>query len=87
MQQRLDAGDVVTAGVYTGSDALNLVGGHAYTVTRVVINDDGTRSLVVRNPWGMDGYRVTDGANDGYVTLTTANALAGIDAFVSAHAA
>ena len=87
VQQQLDAGYTVTMGVINPPGQLNLIGGHAYTVVGVQTNDDGTRSLIVRNPWGVDGYRTTDGAQDGYVTLSAADAFSGIDAFVAAKAA
>ena len=86
IQARLAAGDVTTVAVYNQNDAANLVGGHAYTVVRINKLSNGTRQLVLRNPWAIDGYRVTDGKNDGYITLTAASAFAGLDAIVSAHA-
>lgn len=86
IQNRLSAGDIVTAAVMTGSDALNLIGGHAYTVVRIDTAADGTRSLVVRNPWGVDGYHCNDGSNDGYVSVSAAGAKSAIDAIVTAHA-
>ncbi len=69
----LDAGDSVTAACYSTGGA-NMITSHAYTVDHVVDNGDGTFSVVVRNPWGVDGNTSTDGANDGYVTLTAAQA-------------
>ena len=83
VQGKLDAGEVVTVAVMTGNSTLNLVGGHAYQVVRIDTAADGTRTLVLRNPWGIDGYRTDDGNNDGYVTLTQQGAYTGIDAFVS----
>ena len=53
----------------------------------VTTAEDGTRHLVIRNPWGVDGYRSDDGANDGYLTLNAADAFRAIDAFVAAKAA
>lgn len=87
VQGRLDAGDVVTMAVLTGSDTLNLVGGHAYSVSRIETLADGTRQIIIRNPWGVDGYRTTDGANDAYVAVNASGAFSGIDAFVCAKAA
>lgn len=69
----LDSGKSVTAACYSSGGA-NMVTSHAYTVDRVVDNGDGTYSVVVRNPWGVDGYSSNDGTNDGYVTLTAAQA-------------
>jgi hypothetical protein len=87
VEQRLTAGEIVTLGVLSGGGGQNLVNGHAYTVTRVETLDDGTKQIVIRNPWAIDGYLCNDGAQDGYVTLTADQAYAGIDAFVSARAA
>jgi hypothetical protein len=72
----LDGSWAVTTAVYDFDPSLNLVGYHSYTVDAVVTNDDGTMNLRLRNPWGVDNYTSTDGANDGYVTLTAAQAFA-----------
>jgi hypothetical protein len=69
----LESGKSVTAACYNAGGA-NMVTGHAYTIDHVQDNGDGTYSVVVRNPWGVDGYSSTDGSNDGYVTLTAAQA-------------
>lgn len=74
----LDAGKSVTAACYVNPAGANMVTGHAYTVDSVIDNGDGTYSVRVRNPWGVDAYSSTDGANDGYVTLTAAQAFVGI---------
>lgn len=69
---RLSRGEAVTIGFLSGSGA-NLVTGHMYTVARVV--RDGSNNItgvVLRNPWGVDGGGNSDGANDGYVTVTPA---------------
>ena len=87
IQKRLTAGDLVTLGTDTPAGSTNLIGGHAYTVVRINKLPDGSRQLVVRNPWGLDGFTSTDGKSDGYVTLTAANSFIGFDAIVSAHAA
>ncbi len=64
----LDAGRSVT--LATRPSALsNLVGNHAYVVDHVGYDQSGNAYLVLRNPWGMDGYSTTDGVNDGYVTV------------------
>jgi hypothetical protein len=65
----VDAGKSVTAACYQTGGA-NMITSHAYTV--VSVDDSG--NVTVRNPWGMDGYSSTDGADDGYVTLTPAQA-------------
>lgn len=87
VQQQLDAGYTVTMGVINPPGNVNLISGHAYQVVGITTNSDGTRSLIVRNPWGIDGYRTTDGVQDGYVTLSSADAYTGIDAFVAGKAA
>jgi Ca2+-binding RTX toxin-like protein len=69
----LDSGKSVTSGCWAIGGA-NMVTSHAYTIDHMVDNGDGTYSVVVRNPWGSDGYSCNDGANDGYVTLTAAQA-------------
>ncbi len=86
-EDQLKQGKIVTLGVlsYT-SGSLNLVNQHAYTVVRVDTLKDGSKQLVIRNPWGLDGYRTDDGKNDGNVTLTEAQAYTAVDAFVSAKA-
>jgi hypothetical protein len=83
IDSHLKSGDVVTMAVYDDNQTLNLVGSHAYQIVRINTLKDGSRQLVVRNPWAMDGFRVTDGKNDGYVTLTASAAFAGIDAVVA----
>jgi Calpain family cysteine protease/RTX calcium-binding nonapeptide repeat (4 copies) len=80
----LDAGKSVTAACYATGGA-NMITSHAYTVDHVVDNGDGTFSVVVRNPWGVDGNTSTDGANDGYVTLTAAQAYVALGFVQSAN--
>ncbi|MGN6725968.1 MAG: C2 family cysteine protease [Tepidisphaeraceae bacterium] len=87
VQRQLSAGDVVTVGVMSSNASMNLVGGHAYTVIRVDSLPDGSKKIVLRNPWGIDNSTSIDGANDGYVTLTAAQAYTGLDAFVAAKVA
>jgi hypothetical protein len=75
----LNAGKVVTiATPATIAAGCPCVGRHAYTVEQVIyrtITSGGhtttvVDSVVLRNPWGIDG--VSDGSdpNDGYVTVT-----------------
>ncbi|MBC7784320.1 MAG: hypothetical protein H7144_10820 [Burkholderiales bacterium] len=87
VENKLAGGDVVTLGILTYSGQLNLVNGHAYTVDRVETLPDGTKQLVIRNPWAVDGNRTDDGVNDGYVTLSASQTFGSIDTFVSARAA
>ncbi len=69
IKAELDAGHTVTMGTKS-SVSYNMVGGHAYTIDHLIDNGDGTYNVVLRNPWGVDNNSSTDGANDGYVTLT-----------------
>ena len=69
----LSAGQSVTFATLTSTQG-NLVGSHAYTVDHVGYDASGNAYLVLRNPWGMDGYSTTDGVNDGYVTVSLATA-------------
>ncbi len=87
VQTKLKQGEIVTMAVLTYAGPLNLIEGHAYTVVRVETLSDGTKQIVVRNPWGTDGRFSDDGADDGYVTLTAADAFTAIDSYVSAKAA
>ena len=58
------------------AEGSNLAGYHAYAVDGVVTNASGVPThLRLRNPWAVDGYSgTTDGANDGYVTITAQQA-------------
>lgn len=87
VEDQLKQGKVVTLGVLNYEGNLNLVSQHAYTVVRVETASDGSKRLVIRNPWGLDGYRTDDGKNDGHVTLKAADAFAAIDGFVAAKVA
>jgi hypothetical protein len=85
IQSQLAAGEAVTAACFTNPSGCNMVTSHAYTVDHIVTNSDGSKSVVVRNPWGIDGYSCTDGHNDGYVTLTAAQAFAALTYLTSAN--
>ncbi|HTL27701.1 MAG TPA: C2 family cysteine protease, partial [Tepidisphaeraceae bacterium] len=84
IEAQLAAGKSVTAACFTNPSGCNMVTSHAYTVDHIVDNGDGTKSVVVRNPWGVDGYSCNDGHNDGYVTLTAAQAFAALTYLTSA---
>jgi hypothetical protein len=76
----LSAGQSVTFATLTSTQG-NLVGSHAYTIDHVGYDASGNAYLVLRNPWGMDGYSTTDGVNDGYVTvslMTAYNSTSGV---------
>ena len=81
----LGAGKAVTYAAGVIVDGAPLVGYHAYSVEAVGYDANGVVStLVLRNPWGVDGAGY-DGLNDGYVTVTAAQAhacLLGITAAV-----
>ncbi len=87
VENELADGKIVTLGVLNYDGPLNIVEGHAYTVDGVETMPDGSKQLVIRNPWGMDGYRTDDGANDGYLRLTQAETYSAINVFVSGRAA
>jgi hypothetical protein len=68
-----------------GNPQANLVGSHAYTVDHVGYHAAGNAYLVLRNPWGFDGYSSTDGVNDGYVTVSLAQAYASASGVICAN--
>jgi hypothetical protein len=84
IENLLSQNQSVTAACFTSPAGSNMVTSHAYTVDHVVTNEDGTKSVVVRNPWGVDNSTSNDGANDGYVTLTAAQAFAALTYLTSA---
>ena len=82
----LGAGKSVTFAVGDPAAGSNLVGYHAYAVDAVITNDHGIPThLRLRNPWGVDGGAVTDGANDGYVTVTAQQAYASFLGYTAAY--
>ena len=77
LNSALAANKAVTMGIGSVPKGAPLIGGHAYTVDHVTKDATGAVvSITLRNPWGVDGAG-NDGANDGYVTITPAQALAG----------
>jgi hypothetical protein len=51
-----------------------LVGNHVYSVVQVNRNSAGNLvSIVVRNPWGLDGRQASGNAYDGLITLTVSD--------------
>ena len=68
----LTGGKSVTYGCASSPAGSNLVAGHAYTVDHISYDVYGNAQIVLRNPWGFDGYTCNDGSNDGYVTVTLA---------------
>lgn len=72
----LAAGKAVTYASGTVVNGAPLVSSHAYNVVSVGYNASGVATtLRLRNPWGVDGVG-GDGVNDGYVTITAAQAFA-----------
>jgi hypothetical protein len=70
MKTALDSGKSVTYACYEPTDGAPLIGYHAYSVVSV---DTAAQTVTLRNPWGIDGAGY-DGSNDGYVTLSAAQA-------------
>ena len=62
---------ILAAGVPSGN-GLNLISGHAYSVTNAYISATGEQRIVVRNPWGIDyaWSGAADGKNDGFLDLS-----------------
>jgi hypothetical protein len=73
ISDELAAGKAVTMAINTPYAGAPVIGSHAYTVVSVDTDADGHKTLVLRNPWGIDGIG-HDGANDGYVRLTAVQA-------------
>jgi hypothetical protein len=79
------SGKAVTYATSTITGGAPLVGYHAYTVDAVIYDSNGVAtSIRLRNPWGVDGAG-SDGANDGYVTLTASQALANMLGYTAAN--
>ncbi|WP_428939069.1 C2 family cysteine protease [Fontivita pretiosa] len=76
INELLSRGDAVS--FVTKQDSTTLVGLHVYMVSRVWTDASGTTWLTLRNPWGSDGTG-GDGVEDGYVTLTAADAFKSYD--------
>ncbi|MEO6437459.1 MAG: C2 family cysteine protease, partial [Tepidisphaeraceae bacterium] len=70
------AGRSVTMGTISTPDTYAIVASHAYWVVDVKFNAAGEpTSLLLRNPWAIDSVSAPrDGVNDGYVTVTAAEA-------------
>lgn len=68
IQQALSQGKAVSSGSTSGLDYL--VSGHAYSVTNAYLSLTGQKRVVVYNPWGMDGGKVVQGSEDGFVDLS-----------------
>jgi hypothetical protein len=73
ISNELAAGKAVTMAINTPYGGAPVIGSHAYTVVSVDTDAQGHKTLVLRNPWGIDGIG-HDGADDGYVRLTPVQA-------------
>jgi hypothetical protein len=71
LAQVLNTGEAVTIAISNPANGAPLIGDHAYTVDHVSTDSRGVVTIVLRNPWGVDGAG-NDGHNDGYVTVTPA---------------
>jgi hypothetical protein len=85
IQAELAAGRSVTYATDVASAGAPLVGSHAYAVAGVNLDASGNPvSIRLRNPWGVDGAG-SDGADDGYVTVTAHDALLSLMGVCSAR--
>ncbi|WRH65795.1 MAG: C2 family cysteine protease [Planktothrix sp. GU0601_MAG3] len=80
IQSALNNGKFVAVGSNTEAEknSSSLISGssrgtHAYSVTNAYVDSSGEQRIIVRNPWGFDGYNVatnqyvtTDGDQDGF---------------------
>jgi hypothetical protein len=82
--QELAAGKAVTMAINTPKNGAPLIGSHAYTVVSVDTDSQGRKTIVLRNPWGIDGAG-NDGVNDGYVRLTALQAFTSFWGVISAN--
>jgi len=62
-------GKAVTLAINQPKNNCPCVGSHAYSVVSIDTDGQGNRTMVLRNPWGIDGAG-HDGVNDGYVHVT-----------------
>jgi hypothetical protein len=86
LNTQLAEGKAVTIG--TDSTVTGpLIGSHAYTVIAMTTDASGNITGVeVRNPWGIDGVANSSNPNDGYVTVTAAQAFASFAGVCTAFA-
>ena len=85
LQSELAAGRSVTYATDEPAAGAPLVGSHAYAVVGVDLDSAGNPvGIRLRNPWAVDGEG-SDGADDGYVTVTAHQAVASLMGVVSAR--
>jgi hypothetical protein len=77
-------GKAVTVAIFEPSRGAPLIGSHAYTIESVETDAQGQRTLVLRNPWGIDGVG-NDGNDDGYVRITATQAYLSYWGVISAN--
>jgi hypothetical protein len=83
LQGMITSGRSVTLAIAGVPNGQPLIGNHAYTVDSVVTNNDGSTSVRLRNPWGIDGAG-NDGSNDGYVLISSTNLLSAFSTVMAA---
>ena len=84
LASELTSGKAVTYAAGEVGAGAPLIAYHAYTAVSVGYDSQGNPStLLLLNPWGVDGAG-SDGSNDGYVTVTAAQALASLLGFTAA---
>jgi hypothetical protein len=81
MADELQQGKAVTVAILNPARNSPLIGSHAYDV---VSADTTAGTLVLRNPWGIDGVG-NDGHDDGYVTVTADQMYASYWGVISAN--
>ncbi|MFB2975279.1 C2 family cysteine protease [Microseira sp. BLCC-F43] len=73
IQTALAGGQLIQVGTPEGvkkTTAGLIVDTHAYSLTNAYVNQSGEQRIVVRNPWGRDGYTSRDDRDDGFVDLS-----------------
>ncbi|MFB2880088.1 pre-peptidase C-terminal domain-containing protein [Floridanema aerugineum] len=73
IQSALNSGRFVEAGTFSGVNKISdnlIVPTHAYSVTNAYVSSTGEQRIVVRNPWGVDGYQSRDAVDDGFIDLS-----------------
>jgi hypothetical protein len=84
LKTQLSAGKAVTLATQGPALGAPIVDeSHAYHVISVQTDAEGEMSVLLRNPWGVDGAG-SDGNDDGYVRLTAAQAYASWMGVISA---
>jgi hypothetical protein len=85
LQNDLAANEAVTTAVLDVQPDAPLVADHAYTVDSVTVEDGVVTGVTLRNPWGTSGA-VGYPSNNGYITITPAQAYANLFAVTAAAA-